>query len=178
MGKQPRRQPHPPFPEQQLERPGLESKLRPRPHFEAPEYRGSGKLTDKVALVTGGDSGIGRSVAVLFAREGADVVLVYTDAEQSDAESTRDAVREEGREALLIAGDVRDPDFCERAVKDTVEHFGGLHVLVNNAGFCRDKMIFNMSEDEFDSVMRVHVKGHFCTMRFSSEYWRNKSKET
>src|SRR5690606_18026504 len=101
------REPTPPFPEQELDQPGLESELEPR--YLAPGYRGSDKLEDRRALITGGDSGIGRSVAVLFAREHADVALIYLPEEQSDAERTADAVRAEGRRVLLLPGDVRDP---------------------------------------------------------------------
>src|SRR4051812_10817767 len=131
----PQPQPKPPFPPQHLERPGLESDLRPRPKYHAPLYHGAGKLKDQVALITGGDSGIGRAVAVLYAREGADVALVFLPAEQSDAEETKAAVEAEGRSALLIAGDVRDSEFCAHAVEQTVHAFGRLDVLVNNAAF-------------------------------------------
>ncbi|HEY8142788.1 MAG TPA: SDR family NAD(P)-dependent oxidoreductase, partial [Kofleriaceae bacterium] len=127
------KEPKPPFPEQKLERPGLESKLRPRPRYRAPAYKGADKLTGKVALVTGGDSGIGRAVAVLYAREGADVAIVYLPVEQSDAEETRAAVEREGRRCELIPGDVTEAAFCRRAVERTVEKLGRLDVLVNNA---------------------------------------------
>src|SRR3954471_312268 len=110
-------EPKAPLPAQHQERPGLESKIEPRPRYWAPHYHGSGKLMDKVALITGGDSGIGRSVAVLYAREGADVAIVYLPVEQSDAEETREAVENEGRRALLIPGDVSDREFCREAVE-------------------------------------------------------------
>src|SRR5204862_1316288 len=114
-------QPKSPMPPQHQRKPGQEHQLEPRPRYEAPFYAGSGKLRDRVALITGGDSGIGRAVAVLFAREGADVSIVYLAEEQSDAEETRRAVEREGRRALLVAGDVRDSSFCRRAVGRTVE---------------------------------------------------------
>src|SRR5215208_7188869 len=126
--------PAPPLPKQHLEKPGLESQLKPRPQYEAPEYRGSGKLEGKVALITGGDSGIGRAVAVLFAREGADVAIVYL-SEHEDAEETRRAVEAEGRRALLIPGDVTSSAFCQEAVESTVQELGRLDILVNNAAF-------------------------------------------
>ena len=105
-------QPEPPFPKQHQKRPGLESRMSPRPEYQAPLYKGADKLKDKVALITGGDSGIGRGVAVLYAREGADVGIVYLREEHSDAEQTKRAVEAEGRRAVLIPGDVTDPSFC------------------------------------------------------------------
>jgi NAD(P)-dependent dehydrogenase (short-subunit alcohol dehydrogenase family) len=127
--------PKPPFPPERQEKPGLESRMRPRPQYKAPEYRGADKLAGCAALITGGDSGIGRAVAVLFAREGADVAIVYLPEEESDARTTERAVENESRTALLIPGDVRDPKFCESAVKRTVEKFKRLDVLVNNAAY-------------------------------------------
>ncbi len=104
--------------------------------YEAPEYRGSGKLQGKVAIITGGDSGIGRGVAVLYAREGADVAIIYLD-EHEDAEFTKSAVEQEGRRCILIPGDVSDSEFCKAAIAKTVEAFGQLDILVNNAAFRR-----------------------------------------
>src|SRR3954449_3448679 len=109
------------LPPQHQKKPGLESKMNPRPEYEGEEYLAAGKLQDKVAIITGGDSGIGRAVAVLYAKEGADVAIVYLAAEQRDAEETRDAVEAEGKRCLLIPGDVRDVKFCQRAVERTVE---------------------------------------------------------
>ena len=114
-----REYPAPPLPEQHLKKPGLEADLQLRPMWDAPFYKGSGKLEDKVALITGADSGIGRSVAVLFAREGADVAIAYLD-EEEDAQVTKAAVEKEGRRAILIPGDVANPKFAEAAVTRTV----------------------------------------------------------
>src|SRR5687767_14663140 len=135
MTHQQEQQPMPPFPEQHQEKPGIESKMTPRPEYQAPTYKGSGKLEGKVALITGGDSGIGRAVAVLYAREGADVAIVYLEEEQSDAEETKRAVEKEGGKALLIPGDVSDSRFCAEAVERTVRELGRLDILVNNAAY-------------------------------------------
>ena len=121
------------FPEQPQKTPGLEHKMRPEPEVIRPDYKGSDKLLGKAALITGGDSGIGRAVAVHFAREGADVAIVYLEEENSDAEKTRAMVEKEGRRCLLLPGDVPDKEFCAFAVKKTREELGGLNILVNNA---------------------------------------------
>jgi NAD(P)-dependent dehydrogenase (short-subunit alcohol dehydrogenase family) len=158
----PTKQPRPPFPEQELERPGLESKLRPRPRYRAPAYKGADKLAGKVALITGGDSGIGRAVAVLFAREGADVAIVYLPVEQSDAEETLAAVEGEGRRCELIPGDVTDPAFCRRAVARTARVFGRLDVLVNNAAFQNHvDSIDELSEEQWETTFRTNIFAYF-----------------
>ncbi len=120
------------FPEQHQEVPGYETKMDPKPEVIRPNYKGSDKLRDRVALITGGDSGIGRAVAVHFAREGADVAIVYLE-EDEDAEETRDLVEKEGRKCLLIRGDIRDREFCVSAIRLTLEELGNLNILVNNA---------------------------------------------
>src|SRR5262249_315746 len=117
------------FPKQHLKKPGLESELAVQPMYEAPQYRGSDKLRDIVALITGGDSGIGRAVAVLYAREGADVAITYLN-EHGDAETTKRAVEAEGRRCITMAGDVADLRFCEAAVEQTIDEFGKLDILV------------------------------------------------
>src|SRR3954462_7775187 len=122
-----------PMPKQHQAKPGIEAELKPRPQFRNPDYRGSGKLADKVALITGGDSGIGRAVAVLFAREGADVAISHLPVEARAARETAEAVEAEGRRCVTIAGDLTDPDFCEHLVERTLQEFGKLDVLVNNA---------------------------------------------
>jgi NAD(P)-dependent dehydrogenase (short-subunit alcohol dehydrogenase family) len=144
-----------------LQKPGVESELDPRPQFMAPDYKGSDKLRDMVALVTGGDSGIGRAVAVLYAREGADVAIVYLN-EHGDAEETRRCVEKEGRRCLLIAGDVRDPEFCNGAVRQTLDAFGKLDVLVNNAAFQEHAMALEeITEEHFDMTLRTNLYGYF-----------------
>jgi NAD(P)-dependent dehydrogenase (short-subunit alcohol dehydrogenase family) len=155
-------QPTPPFPPQHQERPGLEARVTPRPAYQAPNYRGSGKLAGKVALITGGDSGIGRAVAVLYAREGADLALVYLPEEQSDAEETQRAVEAEGRQALLIAGDITAPQFAREAVERTVQHYGYLDVLVNNAAFQQhQEAIEDLSDEQFDRTFKTNIYGYF-----------------
>lgn len=154
--------PAPPFPEQHLEKPGLESQLRPQPLYEAAAYIGANKLKDLVAIITGGDSGIGRAVAVLFAREGADVVICYLPEEQSDAETTKQAVEAEGRDAMLVPGDVRDADFCRQLVERTVESFGKLDILVNNAAFQQHiANIEDLTEEQWDHTFRTNIYGYF-----------------
>jgi NAD(P)-dependent dehydrogenase (short-subunit alcohol dehydrogenase family) len=156
-----RRYPETPLPKQHLEKPGRESDLDPRPLYQAPEYRGSGKLEGKVALITGGDSGIGRAVAVLYAREGADVAIVYL-SEHEDAEETREAVQAEGRRAVLIPGDVTDPEFCRQAVETTMRELGQLDILVNNAAFQEHaSSLEDISEEQLDRTFKTNIYGYF-----------------
>ena len=163
--------PEPPLPKQHQEKPGIESKLRPRPQYKAPEYRGSGKLADMVAIITGGDSGIGRAVAVLYAREGADVAIIYLADEQSDAEETRDAVQAEGRRCLLITGDVSDSRFCQDAVDRVVDEFGKLDVLVNNAAFQEHvSSLEDLSDEQLERTFRTNIFGYFYMARAALAY--------
>lgn len=156
------RRPKPPYPEQHLDPPGLERELEPKPRFEAPGYAGSGKLDRMRALITGGDSGIGRAVAVLFAREGARVAIVHLPEEEVDARDTARAVEHEGRTALLIAGDVRDPDSCRAAVERTVMELGGLDILVNNAAYQQHRgSIEEISEEAWDTTIKTNLYGYF-----------------
>ncbi len=153
--------PKPPVPRQHQSKPGIEARLKPRPQYLAPRYRGSGKLEGMSALITGGDSGIGRAVAVLFAREGADVAIVYL-TETVDARETQRAVENEGRKCILIPGDVKNPRFCRDAVRKTVKAFGKLDVLVNNAAFQEHaESIDVLSEKHFDLTMRTNIYGYF-----------------
>ena len=157
------KQPRPPFPEQHQDPPGLESELEPRPRFEARQYKDAGKLVGKVALITGGDSGIGRAVATMFAREGAAVAINYLAEEQSDAEETRDAVEEAGGDCLLLPGDVTQQGMCESLVEKTVERFGGIDVLVSNAAYQQRKESLEELTDEdlehtFDTNIFAYVR--------------------
>lgn len=156
------KEPKPPFPKQHQEKPGLESNLDPKPRYRAPAYKPAGKLEKKTALITGGDSGIGRAVAVMFAREGADVAIVYLPVEQPDAEETRGAVERAGRRALLIAGDVSSPEFCRSAVEQTVEEYGKLDILVNNAAFQnKQDSLEDVTDEQWDHTFRTNIYAYF-----------------
>jgi NAD(P)-dependent dehydrogenase (short-subunit alcohol dehydrogenase family) len=153
--------PAPPFPEQHQAKPGIEARLDPAPMYDAPFYKGSGKLEGKVALITGADSGIGRAVAVLFAREGADVAIAYLDEEQ-DADLTRMAVEQEGRRAILLPGDVADPAYAKAAVERTVAELGRLDILVNNAAFQEHVLDFeDLTVEHFDRTLKTNLYGYF-----------------
>jgi NAD(P)-dependent dehydrogenase (short-subunit alcohol dehydrogenase family) len=156
-----RKYPEPPFPKQHLPKPGHETELTPPPMYDAPYYKGSEKLKDKVAIITGADSGIGRSVATLFAREGADVAVIYLD-EHEDAEITKQAVEAEGRRCLLISGDVSKRKFCEKAVAQVMGEFGRLDVLVNNAAFqLHSSKLEDLTEEHFDKTLKTNLYGYF-----------------
>jgi NAD(P)-dependent dehydrogenase (short-subunit alcohol dehydrogenase family) len=138
--------------------------------YDAPFYRGSAKLKDKVAIVTGADSGIGRAVCLLFAREGADIAALYL-SEKQDAEETRRAVEREGRQCILMAGDVRKRAFCRKAVARTVEHFGKLDILVNNAAFQVHAARFqDLTEEHFDQTLKTNLYGYFHMSQAAVEH--------
>ncbi len=150
------------LPPQQQEKPGIESEMKPRPQYKAPEYRAAGKLDGKVALITGGDSGIGRAVAVLYAREGADVAIVYLAAEQSDADETKREVKKAGRRALLLPGDVTDRGFCRDAVERTVRELGRLDILVNNAAYQQSQeSLEEIDVEQWDITFKTNIYGYF-----------------
>ncbi len=156
-------------PQHQDDQPGHEAPMTPAPDFR-PEYPGAGKLDGKAALITGGDSGIGRAVAVLFAREGADVAVVYLD-ESGDAQTTKEAVEAEGARCLLIQADVRDEAACRRAVEETVEAFGRLDVLVNNAAVqVPQKRIGDITADQLETTFRTNIFAHFFTTKAAMEH--------
>lgn len=159
-------QPTPPFPEQHQERPGLESEMSPSPRYAAPAYVGSGKLSGKVALITGGDSGIGRATAVLFAREGADVAINYLPAEQQDAEKTASLVDQEGQRCHLLPGDVSERATCDRLVAETMRHYGQLDILVNNAAFQHHRdSITDIDDAQWDKTFRTNIYAYFYLAR-------------
>jgi NAD(P)-dependent dehydrogenase (short-subunit alcohol dehydrogenase family) len=162
----PVREPKPPFPEQHQEGVGLETKLTPRPRFEAEAYRPAGKLEGKVALITGGDSGIGRAVAVLFAREGARVAITYLPEEQTDADATRKSIEGAGAKCLAIAGDLTDPAFCDDVVEQVVRHFGKLDILVANAAHQNRKpSLEEVTDEEFDATFKTNIYSYFRLSR-------------
>lgn len=164
--KRQREYPVNPLPAQHQRSPGLESKVRPRPQYQAPVYRAAGKLEGKIALITGGDSGIGRATALLFAREGADVALVYLPQEESDARETRAAIESEGHRALLLPGDVTSAEFCREAVARTVRELGGLDVLVNNAAYQKDRSeVGEISDEQWDKTFKVNIYGYFFMVK-------------
>ncbi len=153
------------LPSQTLAKPGIEADMELKPHFMAPDYKGSGKLDGMKALVTGGDSGIGRAVAVLYAREGADVAIVYLTADE-DAEETKRCVEKEGRRCLLIKGDVKDPAFCKQAVEKTVQELGGLQILVNNAAFQEHAhSLQDIMDERLDETFKTNIYGYFYMAR-------------
>ena len=158
--------PRNPLPSQSQDKPGLEHKLRPRPRYEAPHYRAAGKLEGRSALVTGGDSGIGRAVAVLFAKEGADVAITFLPEEERDALETRRAVEREGRRCLTLEGDLTDADFCTEIVARTVRTFGKLDILVNNAAFQQHQTsLEDLSDEQLEHTFRTNIFAYFRVTR-------------
>jgi len=154
----PLKEPKPPFPKQHQESPGDESKLKPQPRYEAPDYKPADKLRGKVALITGGDSGIGRAVAVIYAREGARVAINYLPEEQKDADETSAAVEEAGGECLQLPGDLTDPDICEALVEETVARFGRLDILVSNAAHqMRKEGLDDLTDEELEYTFNTNV---------------------
>ncbi|WP_413175823.1 SDR family oxidoreductase [Anabaena azotica] len=157
-------------PPQTQEAPGLESEMKPKPQAENEQYRGSGKLKDKIALITGGDSGIGRAVAIAFAKEGADVAIVYLQ-EHQDAKETTNLVAQQGRKALSIVGDITDEKFCQRAVEQTVGEFGKLDILVNNAAEQHPKNnIEDISQEQLERTFRTNIFSMFFLIKAAMKH--------
>lgn len=153
--------PKPPFPEQQQQHPGLESEMRPAPDFGEESYRGAGRLEGKAAIITGGDSGIGRAVALAFAREGADVLISYLN-EESDAQQTKRVVEAAGRKCITVPGDIVDEKHCQQIVQRAVDEFGKIDILINNAAFqMSHEGIADLPSDEFDYTFRTNVHAMF-----------------
>jgi NAD(P)-dependent dehydrogenase (short-subunit alcohol dehydrogenase family) len=155
-------EPKPPYPKQKLEKPGIEAEMKLKPQWRAPKYKAAGKLEGKVALVTGADSGIGRAVAYLYAREGADVAIVHLPEEQQDADEIRQAIEEEGRRCLDLRGDLRDPQFCRKVVEQTVSELGRLDILVSNAAWQnRKESIEDITDEEWERTFRTNIDAYF-----------------
>ena len=168
-----RRYPEPPMPRQRLDKPGEERELALKPMYDAPYYKGSGKLDGMTAIVTGGDSGIGRAVCVLYAREGADIALFYL-SEHEDAEDTKRAVEAEGHRCALYSGDVADRKFCRDAVARVLKQFGRIDILVNNAAFQMHTVAFeDLSEQQFDETMRTNLYGYFHMAQACAPHMKN-----
>lgn len=168
--------PKSPMPKQHQPRPGIEAEMTPRPQYLAPKYKGSEKLKGKSAIITGGDSGIGRAVAVLFAREGADVAIVYLKEEKRDAEETAKQIEAEGGKSLLLPGDVSDAKFCQKAVEKTVKEFGKLDILVNNAAFQKHQnSIEEITLDDWDKTFKTNIYGYFFMVKAALEHLKKGS---
>jgi len=153
--------PKPPFPAQHLDKPGLEAELSPKPQYEAPAYRPANKLSGKRALITGGDSGIGRAVAVIFAREGADVAINFLPEEQKDAQETKRAIEAAGRKCVLLPGDLTEEKFCRELVERAAKELGGIDILVSNAAHQNRKSLDELTPDEFDRTFKTNVYAYY-----------------
>ena len=159
-------EPRPPFPKQKQSGVGLESKLDPRPRYEAAKYKPAGKLEGKCALITGGDSGIGRAVAVIYAREGADVAISYLPEEQPDADETLRAVETEGRRCVLIPGDLKQASFCNELVERAVNELGKLDILVSNAAHQnRKKSLDELTDEELETTFEINILAYIRLCR-------------
>lgn len=161
------KEPKPPFPPESITPPGIEEKMETQPQYKAPEYKAAGKLTNKVALITGGDSGIGRAVAYLFAREGADVALIYLK-EERDAQKIKNEIEAINRKVLLLPGDVCDPGFCEQSINKTISTFKKLDILVNNAAFQRHQPeLEEVSLDQWEQTFKTNIFGYFYLVKYA-----------
>jgi NAD(P)-dependent dehydrogenase (short-subunit alcohol dehydrogenase family) len=166
-------EPKPPFARQHQEPPGIEAELDPRPRYQARRYKAAGKLEGKVALITGGDSGIGRAVAVLFAREGANVAISYLSSEEQDAIETERAIQAEGCDCLRLPGDITTRECCETLVDRTVRHFGSLDILVPNAAHqTRKKTVQEVTDQEFDLTFKTNIYAYFWLARAAVKHMK------
>lgn len=162
--------PQPPYPKQKQEMPGLETNMDPRPDHGEDSYKGSGKLKDKVALITGGDSGIGKAVAIAFAREGATIAISYLN-EHSDAQLTADVIKDAGQKVLLMPGDISEEKHCRQMVEKVVEEFGGIDILVNNAAYqMAHESLQDVSAEEWDFTFKTNVYAMFYLCKAAEPY--------
>ncbi len=165
--------PKPPFPKQSQPWPGLAGRMEPRPDHGETSYRGAGRLQDRRALITGGDSGIGRAAAIAYAREGADVVINHLPQEEPDAREVIGLIRDCGRKGLSIAGDIRDEAFCKRLVGDMVQALGGIDILVLNAGRQQSReSILDLTTEDFDATMKTNIYAPFWIIRAALPHMR------
>jgi NAD(P)-dependent dehydrogenase (short-subunit alcohol dehydrogenase family) len=163
--------PQPEQPEQQLEHPGREAAMDPQPDYGEQSYRGSGRLSGRRALITGGDSGIGRAVALAFAREGADVVISHQPEEQEDAQETLRVIEESGRKAVSVPGDLTDEAYCREIVERTVSELGGIDILVNNAAYqMSHEGLEDLSSEEIEHTFRINIVAMFHTCKAALEH--------
>ena len=163
--------PQPNFPEQQLEHPGLESEMQPAPDYGEETYRGTGKLEGKTAVITGGDSGIGRAVALAFAREGADVVISYLEAEESDAQETVRVVEDAGKRAVTVPGDIGVEEQCRNIIQKAMDEFGKIDILVNNAAYQMARGgIADITSEEFDHTFKTNIYSIFYLSKLALEH--------
>lgn len=173
MSNQPKGNGQPP--QHQYRQPGLESEMEPKPVSEDPTYQGSGKLKDKVAIITGGDSGIGKAVAIYFAKEGADVVISYLN-EHNDANETKNEIEQEGRKCVLIPGDIGDEQFCKGIVKQTIDTFGKVDIVVNNAAEQHpQKSLASISSAQLEKTFRTNVFSFFYLTKAALPYLKQGS---
>ena len=169
-------EPKPPFPKQKQSSPGLEKNIRPRPRFEAKAYKAAGKLEGKKALITGGDSGIGRAVAILYAREGADVAITFLPEEIEDAEITREHVEAEGRKCFFLSGDLSDSHFCRKVIDDVIKEFGALDIFVNNAAHqMRKKEITDITIEEWEYTFKTNIEAYFLLAKYAIPHMKRGS---
>ena len=159
-------------PQHQDEQPGMEYLMKPRPIFNNPYYRASGKLMNKVAIITGGDSGIGRAVAVGFVKEGAKVVIVYYN-EHKDAEETKEFIERLGGTCKLISGDIKDTCFCDKIIDETISEFGKIDILVNNGGVqYQQKSLLDITDEQFDLTMKTNIYSMFYLTKRALKYYK------
>jgi len=157
--------PKPPYPSQQQPKPGFTAKMEPRPDHGEDTYKGSGRLKGMKAIITGGDSGIGRAVAIAYAREGADVLIAYL-SESDDAKEVKDLIEKEGRKAVLVSGDLKNSDHCRAVIQKAVDEFGGIDILVNNAAHqATFKDVGDISDEEWESTFKVNIHAMFYLVK-------------
>lgn len=166
-------EPTPKFPKQHQDWPGIQSQLDPQPRWQADNYKEAGKLEGKRALVTGGDSGIGRAVAYLFAREGADIAITHLPAEKGDAEETKSAIEELGRKCFLIEGDLSIAEFCRETIETAVSKLGGLDILVSNAAYqARKKGLKEIEREEWEYTFKTNIEAYFLLAKHAVEHMK------